>query len=125
MTEQLERNAAGMPVRELGTTGVKISIIGFGGGHFIRPHVDEAMSVRLVHAAIDAGVDFIDTAWEYHDGESERRMGLALHDRRDKVTLMTKVCARDRKTAEEQLHDSLRRLQTRRHRRVAVPRGQL
>ncbi|MCB0114042.1 MAG: aldo/keto reductase [Caldilineaceae bacterium] len=112
MTEQLERNAAGMPVRELGTTGVKISIIGFGGGHFIRPHVDEAMSVRLVHAAIDAGVDFIDTAWEYHDGESERRMGLALHDRRDKVTLMTKVCARDRKTAEEQLHDSLRRLQT-------------
>ena len=53
----------------------------------------------------------MDTAWEYHNGESERRMGLALHDRRDQVTLMTKVCARDRKTAEEQLHESLRRLQ--------------
>ena len=112
MTEQLERNAAGMPVRELGTTGVKVSIIGFGGGHFIRPTIDEAMSIRLVQSAIDAGVDFMDTAWEYHNGESERRMGLALQGYRDKVTLMTKVCARDRKTAEEQLHDSLRRLQT-------------
>lgn len=109
---EMERNAAGMPVRALGKTGVKVSIIGFGGGHFIRPNVDEAMSIRLVHGAIDAGVDFIDTAWEYHNGESERRMGLALKDRRDRVTLMTKVCARDRKGAEEQLHDSLRRLQT-------------
>jgi predicted aldo/keto reductase-like oxidoreductase len=109
---EIERNAAGMPVRELGKTGLKVSIIGFGGGHYIRPNIDEAMSIRLVQGAIDAGVDFIDTAWEYHNGESERRMGLALQGRRDRVTLMTKVCARDRKGAEEQLHDSLRRLQT-------------
>ncbi len=112
MSETIERNAGGLPVRELGKTGLKVSIIGFGGGHFVRSHVDEATSVRLVHSAIDAGVDFIDTAWEYHNGESERRMGLALNDRRQRVTLMTKVCARDRKTAEDQLHDSLRRLQT-------------
>jgi predicted aldo/keto reductase-like oxidoreductase len=39
-------------------------------------------------------------------------MGLALKGRRDQVTLMTKVCARDRATAEQQLHESLRRLQT-------------
>src|SRR5690606_28138506 len=65
-----------------------------------------------VQSAIDAGVTFIDTAWEYHDGESERRMGLALKGRRQQVTLMTKVCARDARTAESQLHDSLRRLQT-------------
>jgi uncharacterized protein len=109
---EIERNAAGMPVRALGKTGLKVSIIGFGGGHYIRPTIDEAMSIGLVQEAIDAGVDFIDTAWEYHDGESERRMGLALQGRRDRVTLMTKVCARDRKGAEEQLHDSLRRLQT-------------
>jgi uncharacterized protein len=112
MAEQMERNSAGMPVRTLGKTGLKVSIIGFGGGHFIRPTVDEQMSIGLVQGAIDAGVDFIDTAWEYHDGESERRMGLALQGRRDQVTLMTKVCARDRKGAEEQLHESLRRLQT-------------
>ena len=35
MTQQLERNAGGLPVRELGNSGVKVSIIGFGGGHFI------------------------------------------------------------------------------------------
>ena len=112
MNQQIERNSAGIPLRPLGKTGVKVSIIGFGGGHFVRPTLDEQASVKLVHAAIDAGVTFMDTAWEYHNGESERRMGVALHDRREKVTLMTKVCARDRKTAEEQLHDSLRRLQT-------------
>lgn len=112
MTQEIERNSGGVPVRILGKTGLKVSIIGFGGGHFVRPHLNEKASVRLVHAAIDAGMTFMDTAWEYHNGESERRMGLALHDRRDKVTLMTKVCARDRATAETQLHDSLRRLQT-------------
>lgn len=112
MTRELERNSGGIPVRPLGKTGLTVSIIGFGGGHYVRPTIDEQMSVGLVQAAIDAGVTFMDTAWEYHDGESERRMGIALKGRRDKVTLMTKVCARDRKTAEEQLHDSLRRLQT-------------
>jgi len=112
MTQELERNSSGLPVRTLGKTGLKVSIVGFGGGHFVRPPVDEQLSVRLVHGAIDAGVTFMDTAWEYHDGESERRMGLALRDRRDKVVLMTKVCARDRETATAQLHDSLRRLQT-------------
>ena len=112
MTDNLERNRAGLPVRQLGKTGLKVSIIGFGGGHFVRPYIDEAASVRLVQAAVDGGVDFMDTAWEYHQGESERRMGIALQGRRQQVTLMTKVCARDRKTAEEHLHDSLRRLQT-------------
>jgi predicted aldo/keto reductase-like oxidoreductase len=112
MTQGLERNAGGLPVRELGKTGLKVSIIGFGGGHFVRSDIDEKMSIRLVQSAIDAGITFMDNAWEYHDGESERRMGLALNGRRDQVTLMTKVCARDRKTAERQLHESLRRLQT-------------
>ncbi len=112
MSQTIERNAGGVPVRELGKTGVKVSIIGLGGGHLVRPALDEQGAVRLIHAAIDAGVTFMDNAWEYHNGESERRMGLALQGRRDAVTLMTKVCGRDRKTAEAELHDSLRRLQT-------------
>ena len=112
MSQSIERNAGGLPVRELGQTGVKVSIIGFGGFHFAQSHLDEKMAVRLAHAAIDAGVTFMDTAWEYQEGESERRMGVALKGRRDRVTLMTKVCGRDRKTAEAHLHDSLRRLQT-------------
>ncbi|NJN81739.1 MAG: aldo/keto reductase [Caldilineaceae bacterium] len=112
MTIEIERNAGGVPVRALGKTGLKVSIIGLGGGHFVRPHLDEQGSANLVHAAIDAGMTFMDTAWEYHDGESERRMGIALKGRREQVTLMTKVCARDQKTAEAQLHESLQRLQT-------------
>ena len=112
MTQDTERTEGGLPVRELGKTGVKISIIGFGGGHSVRPNIDEQMTVRLVQSAVDEGVTFMDNAWEYHQGEAERRMGIALKGRRDKVTLMTKVCGRDQKTAEEQLHDSLRRLQT-------------
>ena len=39
-------------------------------------------AVRIVHEAIDAGINFLDNAWEYHDGESERRMGRAIADRR-------------------------------------------
>ena len=62
MNQQIERNSAGIPLRPLGKTGVKVSIIGFGGGHFVRPTLDEQASVKLVHAAIDAGVTFMDTA---------------------------------------------------------------
>ncbi|MCH2211067.1 MAG: aldo/keto reductase [Fuerstiella sp.] len=112
MDDRLERNTAGIPVRELGSTGLKVSVIGFGGGHFCRTHIDEATSVRLVRTAIDRGVTFIDTAWEYHGGESERRIGKALQGYRDNVVLMTKVCGRSRAAAEENLHESLRRLKT-------------
>jgi len=71
-------------------------------------------AVKIVHAAIDAGINFLDNAWEYHEGESERRMGRAIRDRRDRVFLMTKVCThgRDANVARRQLDESLRRLQT-------------
>jgi aryl-alcohol dehydrogenase-like predicted oxidoreductase len=73
-----------------------------------------AEAVRIVHETIDAGVNFLDNAWEYHQGESERRMGRAIQDRRDSVFLMTKVCThgRDAKVAFRQLDESLRRLRT-------------
>ena len=57
----------------------------------------------------------MDNAWEYHDGESEKRMGQALAGgRRDKAFLMTKVCShgRGKQVALRQLHESLRRLRT-------------
>lgn len=108
----LESDPGSIPVRELGKTGLKVSIIGFGGGHSVNPNIDEKTTVRLIHEAIDAGVTFMDNAWEYSDGEAERRMGIAIEDRRDKVVVMTKVCARDKKTAAAQLEQSLRRLRT-------------
>ena len=62
---------------------------------------DDDGSVRIMHAAIDAGINFLDNAWEYHDGDSEKWMGRAIDDRRDEVFLMTKVCThgRDAKVA--------------------------
>lgn len=108
----MEKNGAGLPVRQLGRTGLTVSIVGFGGGHCVRPEIDEKKTVRLIQEAVDAGVTFMDNAWEYAGGESERRMGIALEGRRDKVVLMTKVCGRDRSTAAQQLEDSLRRLRT-------------
>ncbi|HAY83194.1 MAG TPA: aldo/keto reductase [Planctomycetaceae bacterium] len=110
----MEKNAAGIPVRPLGNTGLQVSIIGFGGGHYCRPHLTEQESIGLVQAAVDQGVSFMDNAWEYHNGTSEIRMGkaLAAGGRRQQVTLMTKVCGRDRKTARTHLDESLQRLQT-------------
>ena len=90
-----------------------VSIIGLGGYHIGKPKT-MAASVRLIHAAIDAGVNFLDNAWEYHDGESEKRMGRAIADRRRSVFLMTKVCSHGRSAAVamRQLEESLRRLRT-------------
>ena len=90
-----------------------VSALGLGGYHIGKIDSDRE-AVTLVHAAIEAGVTFLDNAWEYHDGKSEIRMGKAIRDRRDRVFLMTKVCThgRDAKVAMRQLDDSLRRLQT-------------
>lgn len=76
--------------------------------------VDESESIRLMHAAIDRGIDFFDNAWEYHAGYAEEAMGraLAMDGKRKQVFLMTKVCERDYAGALRNLEDSLRRLQT-------------
>ena len=90
-----------------------MSILGVGGYHLGKVGtITEA--VRIVHGAIDAGLNFMDNAWEYHDGVSEERMGRALADRRDAVFLMTKVCTHGRGAliAMRQLEESLRRLRT-------------
>jgi aryl-alcohol dehydrogenase-like predicted oxidoreductase len=102
-----------IPTRPFGRSGEQVSILGLGGFHVGLPETDAA-AVRLVHAAIDAGITFMDNAWDYNDGLSETRMGKAIADRRDQVFLMTKVCThgRDGRVAMRQLEDSLRRLRT-------------
>jgi aryl-alcohol dehydrogenase-like predicted oxidoreductase len=102
-----------VPRKPFGRTGEKVSILGLGGAHLGRaPSRGEA--IRVAHEAIDAGVTFMDNAWEYNQHLSEEWMGEALKGRRDKVFLMTKVCThgRDKKVAMQQLEESLKRLQT-------------
>jgi uncharacterized protein len=103
--------ADAMPTRPLGRTGVSVSILGIGGAHLVQ--AGQRAAIRIMHEAIDGGVSFVDTAWEYGDGRSERWIGLALRDGyRERVTLMTKCCAhtRDYRTAMRQLDQSLQRL---------------
>jgi aryl-alcohol dehydrogenase-like predicted oxidoreductase len=102
-----------IPRKPFGKTNERVSVIGLGGYSLgSAPSLKEA--VAIVHEAIDAGVNFLDNAWEYHDGKSEEWMGEALQGRRDKAFLMTKVCThgRDKKVARKMLEESLRRLRT-------------
>src|ERR1035437_2155476 len=95
--------------------GVAVSAIGFGGYH-LGLMKDEPEAIRLLHAAVDAGITFLDNAWEYNEHVSEERMGKALADGglRDRVFLMTKLCSHGRgyDVAMRQLEESLRRLRT-------------
>jgi aryl-alcohol dehydrogenase-like predicted oxidoreductase len=104
-----------IPTRPLGTTGEQVSLLGLGGAH-IGSKPSEEESIRIVHEAIDAGVTFMDNAWEYAGRESERRMGIALAQGgyRAKAFLMTKDCAHDRVATHsmEILEESLKSLQT-------------
>jgi len=101
-----------MQYRPLGRTGVEVSIVGLGGHHIGRP-ASEDEGIRLMRAAIDRGITFMDNSWDYHHGGSEIRMGKALRDGwRQRVVLMTKIDGRTRAAAARQIDESLQRLQT-------------
>ena len=103
---------SGIPYRTLGRTGEEISIVGLGGGH-IGTQDDENDSIQIIRTAIDNGINFMDNSWDYNNGNSEIRMGKALRGRyRNKVFLMTKIDGQVKKTAAEQIDESLKRLQT-------------
>jgi len=105
--------ASGMPYRTLGRTGAKVSLVGLGGHHIGRGYVSQEDSTRIVHTALDSGINFLDNCWDYNNGLSEERMGIALKDGyRQKAFLMTKLDGRTIKAAQEQLEESLKRLQT-------------
>src|SRR5690606_28066740 len=70
----------GMPSRTLGKAGEQVSLLCVGGSHIGNYNVSDEESVRIMRTAVDEGVNFFDNAWHYHDGRSERRMGMALKD---------------------------------------------
>lgn len=83
-----------MEYRRLGKSGIEASVIGFGswaiGGWMWGGNSDEKESIKAIHAAIDSGMNLIDTAPMYGFGLSEEIVGKAVSDRRDKVVLATK-----------------------------------
>jgi aryl-alcohol dehydrogenase-like predicted oxidoreductase len=113
-----------MEHRTLGATGVKVSPLCLGAMMFgAWGNTDHDDSVRIIHRALDAGINFIDTADVYSRGESEEIVGRALADgRRDSVVLATKVHGRmgedpnqfgnTRRWIITEVENSLRRLKT-------------
>src|SRR3979490_2163480 len=81
-----------MEMRSLGSTGVQVSKLCLGAMMFgAWGETDHEESIRIIHRALDAGINFIDTADVYSAGESEEIVGKALAGRRDDVVLATKV----------------------------------
>jgi aryl-alcohol dehydrogenase-like predicted oxidoreductase len=102
-----------MVYRPLGGTGEMVSLIGMGGFHLGKTSTEDE-AIRLIHAAIDNGINFMDNSWDYNLGESELRAGKAYKEGgyRDKVFQMTKIDGRTKKAAMRQIEESLTRLQT-------------
>ena len=108
-----------MQYRRLGASGLRVSVIGLGGNTFGR-YVDEQQTAQVVGAALDAGVNFFDTANIYSDGASEQYLGKALHGIREQALIATKLGMRmgpgpndtgsSRKHIVASVHASLRRL---------------
>jgi predicted aldo/keto reductase-like oxidoreductase len=100
-----------IPLRTLGGTGLRVTMIGLGGYHAGLPEKEED-SIAIIHRALDLGVNFFDNADCYQEGRSEERMGKALEGRRQGIYLMSKVDQRDARGARQQLEKTLRRLRT-------------
>ncbi len=109
-----ETRKGDMIYRALGKTGEKVSLLGLGGSHIGQTSSDE-LAIKIVRTAVDRGVNFMDNAWDYNNGNgaAETKMGKALKDGyRQKVFLMTKIDGRTKKEAAKQIEESLKRLQT-------------
>jgi aryl-alcohol dehydrogenase-like predicted oxidoreductase len=110
-----------MEYRTLGAAGVRVSPLCLGTMTFGGP-TSETASIDIMHKALDAGINFFDTADIYNAGESERVVGKAINDRRERVVLATKgrqpmgEGPNDRGASRvhlmRALEDSLRRLNT-------------
>ncbi len=112
-----------MEYRTLGRTGVQVSPLCLGAMMFgAWGEKDHDASIRIIHAALDAGINFVDTADVYSQGENEEIVGKALKGRRDEIVLATKFHnqmgegvnrrGNSRRWIIRAVEDSLRRLQT-------------
>ena len=112
-----------MNIRTLGLTGIQVSTYCLGAMMFGSVgNSDHDDCIRIIHAALDHGINFVDTADMYSEGESEEIVGTALKGRRDEIVLATKVhfqmgdgpnrSGNSRRWIMAEVEESLRRLQT-------------
>src|SRR5262249_8504160 len=80
----------GMVYRRLGHSGLQVSVIGLGTNNF-GPRMDYPAAERVLHQAVEEGINLIETSNTYGDGQAETFIGKALHAKRDQVLFATKV----------------------------------
>jgi predicted aldo/keto reductase-like oxidoreductase len=102
------KNSARLRQRKYGQTGVKLSIIGFGG--IVVKDAEQQHANRVVAEAFEKGVNYFDVSPTY--GDAELKLGPALEPYRKKVFLACKTGQRKREGASEELNESLKRLRT-------------
>ena len=100
-----------IPTRVLGKTGVRVSIVAFGGGSRFLMYKDEDKALEAVNRALDLGITYMDTAYGYGDGKSEERIGKVMKTRRKGIFVATKINKRSGDEAMRVLEGSLKRLQ--------------
>jgi predicted aldo/keto reductase-like oxidoreductase len=96
--------------RILGSTGLEVSILGMGGFHLLE--ISSADAQSILNRYLDAGGNYIETAAQYGDGESESKVGMVMAARRDECILATKCHLRERDPAARLLDTSLDNLKT-------------
>lgn len=99
-----------MKKRVLGKTGLEISLLGFGGFHLIEIPADKAAD--LLNSYLDCGGNYLETAASYGGGESEKKIGEIVKQRRDELILASKTGVRDAEGAMKEINRSLKNLQT-------------
>ena len=104
--------ATGMPMRPLGRTNKRVSILAFGCGSRFLMYKEEDKALEALNHALDLGITYVDTAFGYGNGVSEERVGKVMATRRDQVWLATKINKRNGDEAMKIIEDSMKRLQT-------------
>src|SRR5712671_3069960 len=100
-----------LPTRQLGKTGVHVSILAFGGGSRFLMYKEEDKAIEAVNRALDLGITYMDTAFSYGNGLSEERIGKVMKTRRKGIFVATKINKRPGDEAMQVLEGSLKRLQ--------------
>ncbi len=99
-----------LPKRRFGKTEEELSVLGLGGFHLLE--ISDRDAVSLINKYLDSGGNYVETAPQYGDGESERKIGLVMKDRREDCFLTTKCHPRDRENTRQTIEESLKLLNT-------------
>src|SRR3954454_12836688 len=102
----------GMPMRTLGKTGARVSVLAFGSGSRFLAYKEEDKALDALSKALDLGITYVDTAYGYGNGQSESWVGKLMPARRKDIFLATKVNARNGDEAKRIIEGSLSRLNT-------------